>query len=559
MENFATDRLFPDWALWDQFVYSDVNAALSLDSLLSSHPIEVQVERAEDVDEIFDAISYSKGSVVVRLLEDFLGNDTFTKGIQQYVKHFAYGNAKTDDLWAQLQAVSGKPVKEMMERWTKHVGFPLLTLTEGKQEANDVIVYGVTQQRFLVTGVAKDDDTLWYVPISFLVGGGKGGKEPVGKQVLREKTGQLRLEGVGALQELSWVKINPFQTGPYRVQYPPSMRAQFRAAIQKGGEGMTASDRLGLQTDLFALARAGIVKTDEVLEFVEAYVDEGAFVVWADLLGNLGELGDVLKMQGEVYEQYRAFVRRLIARLIERVGWEGKKTDDHCASMLRARAIGAGVKYGNESVKVEAQKRFAAYFTAVQAKDADAGKKVLPADLRGSTYACVVEHGGKEGYEQLLQLQKLTDLQEERLRCLHALGATTEPALITRSLDYAFSPAVRSGDAPSFIGRLASNPKATQLVWEYMKTHWDKIIERFGGTTGLSRMVGVVSHFSDEAKAKEVEAFFNSHPAQGAQQAIKQAIETSADSAISTRTVTSRFTSPLSHVMLSASVCGGVG
>ena len=291
MENFATDRLFPDWALWDQFVYSDVNAALALDSLLSSHPIEVQVERAEDVDEIFDAISYSKGSVVVRLLEDFLGNDTFTKGIQSYIHRFAYGNATTDDLWAQLEATSGKPVKEMMERWTKHVGFPLLTLTEGRQEAQDVIIYGVTQQRFLVTGVAKDDDTLWYVPISFLVGGGKGGKDPIGKQVLRERTGQLRLEGVGPLQQLSWVKINPFQTGPYRVRYPPSMLAQFRAAITKGGEGLTASDRLGLQTDLFALARAGIIRTAEVLEFVESYVDEEAFVVWADLLGNLGELG----------------------------------------------------------------------------------------------------------------------------------------------------------------------------------------------------------------------------------------------------------------------------
>ena len=253
MENFATHHLFPNGSIWDQFVYSDVNSALSLDSLLSSHPIEVQVERAEDVDEIFDAISYSKGSVVVRLLEDYLGIDTFTAGIQHYIHHFQYKNATTDDLWAQLEATSKQPVKDMMERWTKHVGFPLLTLSEGKQ-SGDAITYDVTQQRFLVTGVMKEDDTVWFVPVSFIV---SGHKDPVCKQILKERRGHLKLEGVGDLKSLQWVKINPFQTGPYRVQYPPSMLAQFRAAIVKGGAGLSASDRLGLQTDLVRVGASG--------------------------------------------------------------------------------------------------------------------------------------------------------------------------------------------------------------------------------------------------------------------------------------------------------------
>ena len=208
MENFATDRLFPTWRCWDQFVYSDVNSALSLDALLSSHPIEVDVERAEDVDEIFDAISYSKGSVVVRLLEDFLGIDTFTRGIQAYIQRFQYRNATTEDLWAELQAVSSKPVKEMMERWTRHVGFPLLTLSEPREE-DGAIVFDVRQQRFLVTGVKEDDDTLWFVPVSFLV---SGQQQPMSKQILKERQGQLRLEGAGKLADIHWIKINPNQT-----------------------------------------------------------------------------------------------------------------------------------------------------------------------------------------------------------------------------------------------------------------------------------------------------------------------------------------------------------
>ena len=523
MENFATHHLFPQWSIWDQFVYSDVNSALSLDSLLSSHPIEVQVERAEEVDEIFDAISYSKGSVVVRLLEDYLGIDTFTKGIQAYIHRFQYKNATTDDLWAQLQTTSKQPVKEMMERWTKHVGFPLLTLSEGKQ-TGDAITYEVTQQRFLVTGVMKDDDTLWFVPVSFIV---SGHDKPLCKQILRERRGMLKLEGVGELKALQWVKINPLQTGPYRVHYPPSMLAQFRAAMMKGGAGLAASDRLGLQTDLFALARAGIIKTTDVLEFIESYVDEEAYVVWADLLGNLTEVADLIKLKDDLYDLFSAFMRRLIHRLIRKVGWDTRPSDDHCAALLRARALAAGVKYGDESVKAEAQRRFALYMKAVEAKDEEAAKKALPADLRAAAYSCVVQYGDQEAYEALLRLKGMTDLQEEKVRCLHALGATTDTALIDRTLDYAFSPNVRGQDAPSFILRMAANRKATHTTWEYVKRHWSTILDRFGGTTGLSRIVGLVSNFSSEDKAQEVEEFFKSHQAPAAGQAVKQSIETS--------------------------------
>ena len=210
------------------------------------------------------------------------------------------------------------------------------------------------------------------------------------------------------------------------------------------------------------------------------------------------------------------------------MGWDTRPSDDHCAALLRARALGAGVKYGDESVKAEAQRRFTLYLKAVEGKDEAAAKKALPADLRAAAYTSVVQSGGKEAYEALLHLKSLTDLQEEKVRCLHALGATTDPQLITRTLDYAFSPNVRGQDAPSFIMRLAANRKATHPTWEYVKTNWSTILDRFGGTTGLSRIVGLVSNFSSEEKAKEVEAFFESHQAPSAGQAVKQSIETSA-------------------------------
>ena len=301
---------------------------------------------------------------------------------------------------------------------------------------------------------------------------------------------------------------------------------------------MSASDRLGLQNDLFALARAGLLPTSSVLEFVGCYAEEEEYVVWADLLGNLAEVADVLK-HTDTYDAFAAFVRQLIGRIVQKVGWDRRPSDDHCAALLRARVLVAGVKYGDESVRAEAERRFSRFMERQQ-QTANGGEReeksaaataALPADIRSAVYSCVVKHGGAQAYETMLRLQSQSELQEEKVRCLHALAAATEPELVQRSIEYSFSDSVRSQDAPSFIAALGGNRKATHALWHWLQRHWDRVIDRFGGTTGLSRIVSVVDNFSDQKQADEVDAFFASHQAPAAQQAVRQAIEKSGHTA----------------------------
>lgn len=72
VEYLCVDHCFPNWEIWKQFVYLDIGRALELDALASSHPVEVPVYKAADVDEIFDAISYSKGKMIHFFLSVFL-------------------------------------------------------------------------------------------------------------------------------------------------------------------------------------------------------------------------------------------------------------------------------------------------------------------------------------------------------------------------------------------------------------------------------------------------------------------------------------------------------
>ena len=126
MQTFAADQLHPEWAVWEKYVESDQQRGLSLDSLRSSHPIQVPIGKAEEVEEVFDAISYSKGGSVVRMIYAVLGREKFQEGLKLYFQRHKYGNTETTDLWKAWSEVSGQPVDEMMGSWTSQMGFPYL-------------------------------------------------------------------------------------------------------------------------------------------------------------------------------------------------------------------------------------------------------------------------------------------------------------------------------------------------------------------------------------------------------------------------------------------------
>lgn len=92
---------------------------LTLDALRASHPIEVPVKRADEINQIFDAISYSKGSSLLKMISRWLGEDVFIKGVSNYLKKHKWGNTQTLDLWKALSEASGKDVVKVMDIWTK--------------------------------------------------------------------------------------------------------------------------------------------------------------------------------------------------------------------------------------------------------------------------------------------------------------------------------------------------------------------------------------------------------------------------------------------------------
>ena len=101
-----------------------------MDALASTRPIEYPVVTPADAESMFDVLTYEKGAAVVRMLEQFLGEETFRDGVRRYLSDHLEGNTDNADLWAALEAASGEPVGDLMENWIFNGGHPLVEVTE---------------------------------------------------------------------------------------------------------------------------------------------------------------------------------------------------------------------------------------------------------------------------------------------------------------------------------------------------------------------------------------------------------------------------------------------
>ena len=511
MGDKAVDQQYPEWNMWTQFVFQDTNSGLSLDGLRNSHPIEAKVEDPAQIRELFDAISYSKGGATLRMLEDFLGPDTFQKGLQGYLAANQYGNARTEDLWKALEEASGQPVTTIMNTWVKQMGYPVLTADIHRQGPNATV--RLEQQRFLYDHLleqGEDDQSLWQVPVG-IIGAGSPDKE---RALLVDRSGEVpRAQGTAAATD-GWVKVNAGQTGFYRVNYALAEWDRLRAAVET--LELPAVDRLGLQNDSYSLVRAGFLPATRFLSLAEAYQGELDSSVWSDLATNLRGLEALLTDQ-PFLPKFRSFAGGLFKKVVRHAGWDARPGEGHLDSLLRSIVLGQAGSYGDAGVLTEARARFSRYL-----KDP---RSVHP-DLRGVVYSLAAQEGDRSTYDQLWDLEKKADLHEEQMRLLGALTRFRQPELLQEMLERSMSSDVRSQDTVLVVVSVAGNRHGRDLAWDFIKANWEEFDRRYGrGGFAIMRLVSVTGGFTTPERGAEVEQFFNDHPAPSATRTIQQSLE----------------------------------
>ncbi|XP_077997476.1 puromycin-sensitive aminopeptidase-like [Glandiceps talaboti] len=507
IEYLCVDHCFPSYDIWTQFVTNDYTRALELDAMKNSHPIEVPVGHPSEVDEIFDLISYSKGASVIRMLHDYIGDEDFKEGMNAYLTEHSYKNTFTEDLWQSLGKASGKPVEDVMSTWTKQMGFPVIKVT-AKQEGNSRVLT-LTQSKFCADGAAEGNTSQWMVPISISTSADPS-KAAV-TIVLDKPTTTVTIDNVAPDQ---WVKLNPGTVGFYRTQYSPEMLDLLMPAIKD--HSLPARDRLGLINDLFALAKAGEVTTVEVLRLMDAYKNETNYTVWTDICNTLRTLSGLL-IHTDYADHLKAFGRKLLWPVAEKLGWEAKTDEGHLDALLRSLAILYLGRCSHPETVAEAKKKFESHAS---------GQDKVVADLRSPVYHAVLSHGDESTFDAMLKLFREQDLHEEKERIMRALGSVKDKSLIKRVLDFSMSDDVRSQDTVFVLTGVVGSKDGLEMAWQFLQDNWKELHKRYEGGFLLSRLVKYCTEgFASEEKAKEIEDFFKTHDAPAAERTIQQSLE----------------------------------
>mmetsp|Transcript_39333 Transcript_39333/g.117666 ORF Transcript_39333/g.117666 Transcript_39333/m.117666 type:complete len:889 (+) Transcript_39333:69-2735(+) len=503
MQTFAADKLYPEWHIWESYVGTEQQRALQLDALRSSHPIQVPIAKAQEVEEVFDAISYCKGGSVVRMIYAVLGEEKFQEGLRLYFQRHKFGNTETTDLWNAWSEASGKAIGKMMNSWTEQMGFPVLKVLKDPLEAGDAEVE-IEQCWFLADGSSEpgDEAKVWMTPV--FIGSDKG-QAPV--EFMEPPAKKQKLSCAGCLQGATWLKLNFGQHVPLRVLYPPSMLDR----LAKNVCSVPAEDRIGLLADSYALVKAGAMDTMQLVNLLQGFRSESNDKVWTELNAVLGGLDRVVRqgLGAETSSAFIDFAARLVAPAFAQVGWDSADSDNDNKKMLRTTLVGSLSRYcfKDPAVVKEAMQRFQAFLASPN------DSSVLSADIRSAVLSIAVQSEGSETlFDQIMSAHEAVSDGAVRIHIYGALGNATSPALKKRALQWAVSESVRSQDLIYIPMSMAtSGREGAEAVFQWVQQDYDKIEARLGKTSAMlfSSIVRISgTGFVTAEKAAEVEAFW---------------------------------------------------
>ena len=503
-ESFATfmatkfvDKFYPEWDLWNQFVEDAMNVAMGLDSLKTTHPIDVKVNSPAEIREIFDAISYDKGGCVLRMLENYVGEPNFQKGLKKYLSDFKYKNAKGQDLWDAIGKASGMPVTTMINTWLKQPGFPLVEIN---QDGNNL---KIKQKRYLLESDKKFSKGLWSIPLSL------GLEKETSKTLFSKKSMSVKLPK----NTIGFV-ANYGRKGFYRVKYDEGILLDLKMLVDQ--KRIPSIDRWAIQNDLFSLCVSGDEQVRNYLDFSDAYFDEDSYLASVNVAHNLASLY-FRAFDEKFIEEIRSYAINYFRKILSNLGWEPQKSDKHTDALLRTFTIAVLGKMNDDAVTVEAIKKYHKFLKSPSS---------LSPDLIETICSIAAWNGNSKTFAELKKLYTNAKTMEEKLRFLGAMCGFQDKKLLVRTLNFSQTSEVRSQNMQLPIMKVAGNPYGEKVLWPWLKKNWKNINKKVGhGNPLFNRIVASIAGVADDSMENEIKLFFKNNPTPGTERTQSQTLE----------------------------------
>jgi puromycin-sensitive aminopeptidase len=463
--NKVVNALSPDYHVWDDF-QSGKSAALSSDALESTHPIYCPVETPAEAAELFDVITYQKGCSVMRMLEHFLGEESFRAGLRTYMKEFFEGNAAGADLWRHLQNASGsslrefRPVTQIMESWIAQPGYPVIDVSlEGSGGGASL---RLSQHRFFSKPrVTDEQNQIWQVPLVVRYEDGTGVHQV--QHLLSERQATLPLNASG---DVKWVYANAGEIGFYRQNPDDAILKGLLANLDK----LTPLEQMGLLGDQWGLVRNATSSMTRFLDVLEAVSRLNNYSVLERVMGHLHTLETFVEAtkDEEALKKLRAWTTRSFNERLAALGFEPRGGETQNDAQSRVYLVDAMASIGHDQPAVQQTTQWADR----EATDPTA----VSANLAGLFVAIAAQFGDNQRFERYVQIyqQRRADHSspQETGRYLNSFPAFRPPELVRRIFDLMDEKIVPQEAVGPLLRQMLVQAHTQVAAWEYIQKNW---------------------------------------------------------------------------------------
>ena len=486
METKASARWKPKWEFL-QDVALEKNRTLDSDSGRTTRAIQTRAETPAEINELFDEIAYGKAGAVIGMVENWVGEDVFRKGVQAYLAAHLYGSATGEDFWDAQTRTSGLPVDKVMRSFVEQLGVPLLTL------AVDGAAAGVTQRRFFLSGSSEVALDAWTVPVCF-----------------SGDLCRLLTPGVSTMDvPVGGVYANAADKGYYRTAYTPE---QLKVVQANAETRLTVPERIGLLGDRWALMNGGQGTVGDYLDLVLAVKQDVNPAVMELALGRVESI-EAMIASDEDRGRMDAIVRREFAPVYAALGTSKHESSDH--ARLRAILFDALGRAKDQAVLAESQS---------VTRNLLAGQKAPDPTIADAAVALSTPKGDVAMYEGVFKMIAAATDPDLKVTALNALTRFQDPVLVKRTLDYAVSDAVRSQDSWVLIALLLERRETEDQAWQFVEQHWPQITRKSTINSGV-RIIAATGAFCTVEKRDAVTSFFHDNPVASSERTLAKTID----------------------------------
>ncbi|CAF4239646.1 unnamed protein product [Rotaria sp. Silwood2] len=514
MEFVATNKVNPTWDLYQQFIVQRWLAVMQDDAVSFSHPVNMQLTRNDQLTSIFDAITYSKGSSLLRMMSNFMSNEIFNKGVTRYLKRHLYSTATQIDLWRALgeqmfvdniQLPSNTSLDTIMSTWTNQMGHPYVQIIRDYTTGSVTVI----QHQFLFNSEVQPPQSphkyLWYIPLQFK------SSSILSSSIVWFNQPQMNVTTGINVNSNEWLLGNPNLLGFFRTNYDARNWKMIIEQLKTDHEKFTVIERAGLVDDAFNLARANILQTTLVFDLLSYVHSESAYIVWERIIADLSYVEQMIASKNldiMLYEQFQSYMIDLIFPIYTQLGWQQQSsntTEKWLDALHRDLIVSAACRYNLDDCVQRARLLFEQWFN-------QPSNNTIKPNHRSVVYCTVVRLGSRAEFQFLLRQYQESSDSQEKARIQSALACTRDLELIRYLFQIHINSQlniIRRQDALTGIRAICRNFVAETECWVFVRSAWRQLFKEFGESISFADVIkDVTARFNTEQQLDEFERFF---------------------------------------------------